>query len=132
MLQAVDLTKRYEDGLLALDHLNLTVNEGELFCLLGANGTGKTTTINLFLNFLEPTEGTALGNGIDVAKAPLEAKRHLAYVSENVMLYENFTARPESMLSALGRAAPDLVIMGFWAVGALLLAFARFLRYDVR
>ena len=93
MLQAVDLTKRYEDGLLALDHLNLTVNEGELFCLLGANGAGKTTTINLFLNFLEPTEGTALVNGIDVTKSPLEAKRHLAYVSENVMLYENFTAR---------------------------------------
>ena len=93
MLQAVELTKRYEDGLLALDHLNLTVNEGELFCLLGANGAGKTTTINLFLNFLEPTEGTALVNGIDVTRDPLEAKRHLAFVSENVMLYENFTAR---------------------------------------
>jgi len=93
MLQAVELTKRYEDGLLALDHLNLTVNEGELFCLLGANGAGKTTTINLFLNFLEPTEGTALVNGIDVTKSPLEAKRHVAYVAENVMLYENFTAR---------------------------------------
>jgi len=93
MLQAVELTKRYEDGLLALDHLNLTVNEGELFCLLGANGAGKTTTINLFLNFLEPTEGTALVNGIDVTRSPLEAKRHVAYVAENVMLYENFTAR---------------------------------------
>jgi len=93
MLQAVDLTKRYEDGLLALDHLNLAVNDGELFCLLGANGAGKTTTVNLFLNFLEPTEGTALVDGIDVTREPLEAKRHLAFVSENVMLYENFTAR---------------------------------------
>jgi len=93
MLQAVDLTKRYEDGLLALDHLSLTVRDGELFCLLGANGAGKTTTINLFLNFLEPTEGQALVDGVDVAVAPLEAKRHLAFVSENVMLYENFTAR---------------------------------------
>jgi len=43
-----------------------------------------------------------------------------------------FSARPESFLSAMGRAAPDLVIMGFWAAGALLLAFAKFLRYDVR
>lgn len=43
-----------------------------------------------------------------------------------------FTARPEAFVSALGRAAPDLVIMGFWAAGALLLAFAKFLRYDVR
>jgi len=93
MLQAAGLTKRYEDGLLALDHLDLTVNPGELFCLLGANGAGKTTAINLFLNFIEPTEGTALVDGIDVTKEPLTAKQHIAYVSENVMLYENFTAR---------------------------------------
>jgi len=93
MLQAIDLTKRYEDGLLALDHLNLEVHEGEIFCLLGANGAGKTTTINLFLNFIEPTYGTALINGIDVTKNPLEAKKYVSYLSENVMLYGNFTAR---------------------------------------
>ena len=93
MLQASGLTKRYEDGLLALDHLDLTVADGELFCLLGANGAGKTTTINLFLNFIEPTEGTALVDVVDVTREPLQAKRNVAYVSENVMLYENFTAR---------------------------------------
>ncbi len=93
MLQAVGLTKRYEDGLLALDHLDLTVPAGELFCLLGANGAGKTTAVNLFLNFIEPSGGEALVDGIDVARRPLEAKKLIAYVSENVMLYENFTAR---------------------------------------
>jgi len=93
MLQAIDLTKRYEDGLLALDHLSLEVKEGEIFCLLGANGAGKTTTINLFLNFIDPTDGTAQINGIDVARDPLEAKKYVSYVSENVMLYGNFTAR---------------------------------------
>ncbi len=93
MLQAIDLTKRYEDGILALDHLNLEVKEGEVFCILGANGAGKTTTINLFLNFIEPTDGKALINGIDVTKDPLEAKKYVSYVSENVMLYGNFTAR---------------------------------------
>ena len=93
MLQAIDLTKRYEDGLLALDNLSLEVKEGEIFCLLGANGAGKTTTINLFLNFIDPTSGTALINGIDVNKDPLEAKKYASYVSENVMLYGNFTAR---------------------------------------
>ncbi|UCE06584.1 MAG: ABC transporter ATP-binding protein [bacterium] len=93
MLQAIDLTKRYEDGLLALDHLSLEVKEGEIFCLLGANGAGKTTTINLFLNFIDPTDGTAQINGIDVTKDPLEAKKYVSYVSENVMLYGNFTAR---------------------------------------
>jgi len=93
MLQAIDLTKRYEDGLLALDHMSLEVKEGETFCLLGANGAGKTTTINLFLNFIEPTDGKALINGIDVTRDPLEAKKYVSYVSENVMLYGNFTAR---------------------------------------
>jgi len=93
MLQAIDLSKRYEDGVLALDHLNLTVKEGEIFCLLGANGAGKTTAINLFLNFIDPTSGEALINGIDVTKQPLEAKKYVSYVSENVMLYGNFTAR---------------------------------------
>jgi len=93
MLQAVDLTKRYEDGLLALDHLSLEVKEGGIFCLLGANGAGKTTTINLFLNFIDPTDGTAFIEGIDVTKDPLEAKKYVSYVSENVMLYGNFTAR---------------------------------------
>ena len=93
MLKAIDLTKRYEDGLLALDHVNLEVKEGEIFCLLGANGAGKTTTINLFLNFIDPTDGAAFINGIDVTKDPLEAKKYVSYVSENVMLYGNFTAR---------------------------------------
>jgi ABC-2 type transport system ATP-binding protein len=93
MIQAIDLTKRYEDGLLALDHLNLNILPGQIYCLLGANGAGKTTTINLFFNFIEPTGGTALLNGVDCTKNPLEAKKYAAYVSENVMLYGNFTAR---------------------------------------
>jgi len=93
MIEAINLSKRYEDGVLALDALNLKVGPGEIYCLLGANGAGKTTTINLFLNFIEPTSGKALINQIDVARDPLESKRYISYVSENVMLYGNFTAR---------------------------------------
>ena len=93
MLEAINLSKRYEDENLALDSLDLKVDKGEVFCLLGANGAGKTTTINLFLNFIEPTSGQALINGIDVSKEPLETKKYVAYVSENVKLYGNFTAR---------------------------------------
>jgi ABC-2 type transport system ATP-binding protein len=93
MLEAINLSKRYEDNYLALDSLNLKVEKGEIFSLLGANGAGKTTTINLFLNFIEPTDGKALINGIDATKDPLEAKKHVSYVSENVMLYGNFTAK---------------------------------------
>ena len=92
MLQAIDLTKRYEDGFLALDSLNLEIKPGEIFFLLGANGAGKTTSINLFLNFIEPTSGKALIDGMDVTDQPLETKKHVAFVSENVMLYGNFTA----------------------------------------
>ena len=93
ILKADDLSKRYEDGVLALDHLNLEVRPGEVYCLLGANGAGKTTTINLFLGFIPPTTGTCAIKGIDVHKDPLEAKKYVSFVSENVMLYGNFTAR---------------------------------------
>lgn len=93
MLEAIDLTKRYEDDVLALDALNLKIDPGEIYFLLGANGAGKTTTINLFLNFIEPTSGRACINGVDVMTDPLGAKKHVAYVSENVTLYGNFTAR---------------------------------------
>ena len=93
ILKVEDLSKRYEDGVLALDHLKLDVHSGEVYCLLGANGAGKTTTINLFLNFIPPTTGTCFIKGIDVTKDPLEAKKYVSFVSENVMLYGNFTAR---------------------------------------
>ncbi len=93
MIEAINLTKRYEDGLLALDRVNFEIYPGQVFCLLGANGAGKTTTINLFLDFIPPTEGEARINGINCHHDPLEAKKYVAYVSENVMLYGNFTAR---------------------------------------
>jgi len=92
MLEAINLTKTYEDGQLALDHLNLKVEPGEIFCMFGANGAGKTTTINLFLNFIPATEGQALIEGIDVSKEPLRSKEFVSFVSENVTLYSNFTA----------------------------------------
>jgi len=92
MLETKDLTKTYEDGLLALDHLNLKVEPGEIFCMFGANGAGKTTAINLILGFILPTEGTAIVEDVDVVKEPLRSKEYISYVSENVMLYGNFTA----------------------------------------
>ena len=92
MLEAVNLTKRYEDGVLALDHVSFAVKPGQIFAILGANGAGKTTAINLFLNFIEPTDGEARIDGIVTHKEPLLAKQRVAYVSENVMLYPNFTA----------------------------------------
>jgi ABC-2 type transport system ATP-binding protein len=92
MFEAVNLTKRYEDGILALDHISFSVAPGEIYAMLGGNGAGKTTTINLFLNFIEPTEGEARIDGIVTHREPLKAKERIAFVSENVMLYPNFTA----------------------------------------
>ena len=90
MLQAIDLSKKYGTQV-ALDRLNLTVAPGEVFCLLGANGAGKTTTINLFLSFIHPSGGSARINGLDVTERPLETKRFVAYIPEQVMLYRNLT-----------------------------------------
>jgi ABC-2 type transport system ATP-binding protein len=90
MLEAVALTKNYGDYR-ALNNLNLTIPPGEIYCLLGANGAGKSTTINLFLSFIQPTSGTASIGGLNVAEHPLETKKLLAYIPEIVMLYRNLS-----------------------------------------
>jgi ABC-2 type transport system ATP-binding protein len=90
MLEAIDLTKKYGD-FTALKSLNLTIKEGEIFCLLGANGAGKSTTINLFLNFIDATHGKAMINNMDVAMHVKETKQLLSYIPENLMLYKNLT-----------------------------------------
>jgi ABC-2 type transport system ATP-binding protein len=90
MLEALGLSKTY-DQVLALDSLYLTVEPGEIYCLLGANGAGKTTTIHLFLDFLRPSAGRALVNGLEVSRHPLETKQFLAYIPEQVMLYRHLT-----------------------------------------
>ena len=92
MLEIVGLSKRYGE-VLAVNDLSLTIEAGEIFTMLGANGAGKTTTLMVSLGFTEPSAGTVRICGIDVSKEPLKAKKHVAYVSENVMLYGNFTAR---------------------------------------
>jgi len=90
MIQATNLTKRY-NGQTALNNLNLTVNSGEIFCLLGQNGAGKTTTIHLFLGLIAPDSGTASINQVDVTAHPLESRKYLGYLPETVMLYPNLT-----------------------------------------
>lgn len=93
MLVIEKLRKTYEDGTIGVDGLDLTIQPGEIFVLLGANGAGKTSTIMMIFGFTEPTEGKITISGVDVQRDPLKAKKHAAYVSENVMLYGNFTAR---------------------------------------
>ena len=92
MLTTEALTKRFPGAAApAVDNLTLTVAPGELFALLGPNGAGKTTTINCLLGFLTPDSGRALIDGLDVAREPLETKRRLAYIPEQVNLYGHFS-----------------------------------------
>ena len=90
MLKATNLTKYYGKHL-ALDGLDLEVQAGEIFCLLGANGAGKSTTINLFLDFIKPSEGEAFIGGIKVEKEPIKTKELITYIPENLVLYGNLT-----------------------------------------
>jgi ABC-2 type transport system ATP-binding protein len=92
MLTLEALTKRFPGAAApAVDNLTLTVAPGELFALLGPNGAGKTTTINCLLGFLTPDSGRALIDGLDVVAQPLETKRRLAYIPEQVNLYGYFS-----------------------------------------
>ena len=86
MLEAVELTKTYGDQI-ALSGLNLKITEGEVFCLLGANGAGKSTTIKLFLNDINPTSGSVRINGLDLKTHSTETKSLLGYIPEQVSLY---------------------------------------------
>ena len=90
MLIAENLSKTYGDYK-ALNNLNLKLNKGEIFALLGQNGAGKSTTINIFLGFVKPTEGVAKINGISVVDHSEETKKYIAYIPETVLLYPNLT-----------------------------------------
>jgi ABC-2 type transport system ATP-binding protein len=107
VIEAVRLSKSF-NGVAAVDALDLTIQAGEVFCLLGANGAGKTTTINLFLNFIPPTSGEARVCGLSVVDHPVETKKRLAYIPEQVMLYRNLTGLENlSFFSRLAGSAAD-------------------------
>lgn len=87
MIKAENLSKQYDNGHLALDSLNLEIEKGEIFCLLGANGAGKSTTVNIFMGFLEPTSGKAYIDGSLVTTQNNTTRKKIAYIPENVKLY---------------------------------------------
>ncbi|MCL6524550.1 MAG: ABC transporter ATP-binding protein [Thermoflavifilum sp.] len=85
-----ELTKQYDQAI-AVDHLNLTINKGEIFGLLGPNGAGKSTTILMLLGLTEPTSGEVQVCGIDPVSHPVEVKRKVGYLPDNVRFYEDLT-----------------------------------------
>lgn len=90
MIEAATLTKKFSD-FIAVDSLSFRVNDGEIYGLLGPNGSGKTTTMRMLLGLLKPTQGTARIDGFDVQEHTVEAKRSMGYVPEEPVLPERLT-----------------------------------------
>ncbi len=92
VIETSGLTKRYGQ-LTAVDNLNLTIEKGEIYGLLGPNGSGKTTTILMLLGLTEPSAGQVQVLGLDPARQPLSVKAHVGYLPDSVGFYDNLTAQ---------------------------------------
>ena len=90
MISLKNITKSFGD-FEAVKNLSIEIKEGEIYGLLGSNGAGKSTTINILLGFLEPDEGEAFIDGIDATANEDSARKKIGYISENVNLYPYLT-----------------------------------------
>ncbi|MGD1817348.1 MAG: ABC transporter ATP-binding protein [Pleomorphochaeta sp.] len=92
VLQINNLTKKYSTEFTAVDKLNLNLNKGEIFGLLGPNGSGKTTTLLMILGLIEPTEGEIEVLGLNPLTDPLKVKSRIGYLPDSVGFYEDLNA----------------------------------------
>jgi ABC-2 type transport system ATP-binding protein len=98
-----ELTKRY-DKLIAVDNLDLTIEEGEIFGLLGPNGAGKTTTLMMLTTLIKPTSGSGIVNGYDIIKQPDKVRKSIGIVfqdpsSDDILTgYENLKLHGYTMI----------------------------------
>jgi ABC-2 type transport system ATP-binding protein len=106
VVETQNLSKRYSDKL-AVNALNLTVEEREIFGFLGPNGAGKTTTILMLLGLTEPTSGRASVCGFNPTNNPLEVKRRVGYLPENPGFYEDLSARENLLYMARLNRIPE-------------------------
>ncbi len=89
MIKLTNVSKSYaKSQTLAVDNLSLEIHDGEIFGFLGPNGAGKSTTIKMITGILEPTEGSILVDGINMAENPVVAKSRLGFVPDNHESYE--------------------------------------------
>jgi len=106
VIELKGLTKTYGDQY-AVNRLDLTIERGEVFGLLGPNGAGKTTTILMMLGLAEPTAGTARVCGLDPARNPLQVKRRVGYMPDDIGFYEDRSAFDNLMFTARLNRIPD-------------------------
>ncbi len=106
LLRTEHLSKHYGRSS-ALDDLNLTVERGEVFGLLGPNGSGKTTGLRLLLGFLRPSSGGAWIEGHDCWRDSVAVRRRVAYLPGELRLYESMTGR--QLIYFLGRLREAIV-----------------------
>jgi ABC-2 type transport system ATP-binding protein len=99
MIEARGLCRRFGD-VLAVDHVEFVVRRGEIFGFLGPNGAGKSTTVRMLTGYVPPTEGRAFLVGIDVARDPSAARRHIGVVPEEANVYADLTVWQNVMLMA--------------------------------
>ncbi|MDQ1332966.1 MAG: type transport system ATP-binding protein [Bacteroidota bacterium] len=99
IIELSDLTKKY-GSFAAVDNLNLTIRKGEIFGLLGPNGAGKSTTILMMLGLTDPTSGSVKVCGIDSTSNPIEVKKKVGYLPEDIGFYDDCTGLENLMFTA--------------------------------
>jgi ABC-2 type transport system ATP-binding protein len=98
MITCRDLTRRFGD-FTAVDRLNLEVDRGAICAFLGPNGAGKSTTVKMLTGLLQPSSGSAAVDGLDVASHPLEIKRRIGVLPEDLGLFDDLTVEEHLMLT---------------------------------
>jgi ABC-2 type transport system ATP-binding protein len=106
VVETKNLTKRYREKL-AVNSLNLTVEEGEVFGFLGPNGAGKTTTILMLLGLTEPTSGQVSVCGFNPTRESLEVKRRVGYLPESPGFYDDISAKENLLYMARLNRIPE-------------------------
>jgi len=99
-IETFDLSKKYNNDFLAVDKLNMTIDNKSIFGFLGPNGAGKTTTIKMLTCLIQPTGGTANVAGFDISKQPNEVREKIGMVPQLVSLYGDLTVRENIELCA--------------------------------
>lgn len=108
IIETNDLTKEY-NGQIAVDHLTLEIEEGEIFGFLGPNGAGKTTTILMLLGLTEPSGGRVRVTGFDPTREPIKVKAQVGYLQENMGFYNDLNARQMlGYIADLNALLPDI------------------------